>query len=62
MSALKGGDEHPPMSGARAPVMVMTGRSQDDLPDRWCFGLSHPYIQRLIFLAGEVEQSSVPAS
>lgn len=31
---------------------------QDDLPDRWCFGLSHPYIQRLIFLAGELERTA----
>jgi hypothetical protein len=28
-----------------------------DLPDRWCFGLAHPYIQRLIFLAGTLEQT-----
>lgn len=28
---------------------------QPDLPDRWCFGLAHPYIQRLIFLAGTLE-------
>jgi len=24
-------------------------RSIAEMPDRWCFGLSHPYIQRLIF-------------
>jgi len=28
------------------------------LPDPWCFGLAHPYIQRLIFLAGTLEQSA----
>jgi len=26
-----------------------------EMPDRWCFGLSHPYIQRLIFRAGELD-------
>ena len=25
--------------------------NQHTLPDRWCFGLDHPRIQRLIFLA-----------
>jgi len=29
---------------------------QSDLPDRWCFGLAHPYIQRLIFLARTLER------
>jgi hypothetical protein len=29
---------------------------KNSLPDRWCFGLSHPFIQRLIFLAGEHER------
>lgn len=29
----------------------------DALPDRWCFGLAHPYIQRLVFLAGAKECS-----
>lgn len=28
-----------------------------NLPDRWCFGLAHPYMQRLIYLAGLHEQS-----
>lgn len=29
--------------------------------DRWCFGLSHPYISRLIFLAGSMdEKDSTP--
>jgi len=30
-----------------------------DLPDRWCFGLAHPYMQRLIFLAGAPERSPI---
>ena len=34
-------------------------KDQPDLPDRWCFGLAHPYIQRLIFLAGELERNAV---
>ncbi len=29
-------------------------RTIAEMPDRWCFGLSHPYIQRLIFRAGEL--------
>jgi hypothetical protein len=29
-----------------------------DPPNGWCFGLSHPYIQRLIFLAGALEQET----
>lgn len=29
-------------------------------PDQWCFGLAHPYIQRLIFLANSVEDSPIP--
>jgi hypothetical protein len=28
---------------------------QRDLPDRWTFGLAHPYMQRLIFLSGTLE-------
>lgn len=32
---------------------------QHDLPDRWCLGLAHPYMQRLIFLAGEMERGAV---
>ena len=28
----------------------------DGLPDRWCFGLAHPNIQRLIFLAGALDR------
>jgi len=32
---------------------------QHDLPDRWCFGLAHPYMQRLIFLAGALERSAL---
>ena len=32
---------------------------QQHLPDRWCFGLAHPYMQRLIFLAGELERGAV---
>lgn len=35
---------------------------QRALPDRWCFGLAHPYMQRLIFLAGELEPSDVAPS
>jgi hypothetical protein len=31
---------------------------QPALPDLWCFGLAHPYIQRLIFLAGALEQET----
>jgi hypothetical protein len=31
---------------------------QHDLPNRWCFGLAHPYIQRMIFLAGALELSA----
>jgi hypothetical protein len=33
-----------------------------DLPDRWCFGLAHPYIQRLIFMAGDFEQRNGAAA
>jgi hypothetical protein len=29
------------------------------LPDMWCFGLAHPRIQRLIFLAGALEQEAM---
>jgi hypothetical protein len=32
---------------------------QQALPDLWCFGLAHPYIQRLIFLAGALEQDAM---
>jgi len=31
---------------------------QDDCNNRWCFGLAHPAIQRLIFLAGAMEDSA----
>jgi hypothetical protein len=32
---------------------------QDDCHNRWCFGLAHPVIQRLIFLAGAMEESAL---
>jgi hypothetical protein len=34
-------------------------KDQHDLPDNWCFGLAHPHMQRLMFLAGTLERSSV---
>lgn len=60
MSISKSGNVEPPVTEARASAMDSPGRSPADLPDRWCFGLSHPYIQRLIFLAGDAEQSALP--
>ncbi len=45
-----------PSAAALGPI----ANAQSDLPDRWCFGLSHPYIQRLIFIAGELEREAVP--
>lgn len=43
-----------PLDQRRSPP-----KDQYDLPDRWCFGLSHPYVQRLIFLAGVLEGNAV---
>ena len=37
----------------------MRDEAQCDLPDRWCFGLAHPYMQRLIFLACTLEPDTV---
>lgn len=48
-----------------APVVCTQDRgragpnNQHDFPDRWCIGLAHPYIQRLIFLAGALERGTV---
>jgi hypothetical protein len=36
----------------------ITHPSRQELPDLWCFGLAHPYIQRLIFLADIFEKSA----
>jgi hypothetical protein len=32
---------------------------QHDFPNHWCFGLAHPAIQRLIFLAGVMEETAI---
>jgi hypothetical protein len=47
--ALVGPTGDPP----QAPVLDL-----QNLPDRWCFGLAHPYIQRLVFLAGALERNA----
>jgi len=30
--------------------------------DRWCLGLAHPYLQRLIALAGQLDQERAPST
>ncbi|MBL0926015.1 MAG: hypothetical protein IBJ12_16305 [Sphingomonadaceae bacterium] len=62
MSTFYGNDTQSSATEARGTDEDMCARSVSDLPDRGCFGLSHPYIQRLIFLAGDAERGPLPAN
>lgn len=50
-----------PRSAPVAPPHDKSSHPDDPRDDHWCFGLAHPYIQRLIFLAGAVDRGDIAA-